>query len=198
MRRIALLGLVFALPGCAGFGDFLGDTMTYRTQPNLPLANSENARRVMGLESSIEPLVPEPGNVWPGPVAPTPTLQDLEKQGNLETTPPPSPSAAPHLPDHRQPRPGSSTPPGSNQRSLPPELQIPPQPLPPVSAVPPAPPAPGQAVQTRRGPAVTSGGTSGYQTLTTPQGQAIVVPNGNGTSTIIHPNGTVETVPTPR
>jgi hypothetical protein len=197
MRRIALLGLVLALPGCAGFGDFLGDTFTFGTQPNLPLANSENTRRVMGLESSTEPLVPESGNVWPGAVAPTPTLQDLEKQGNVETTPAPSPNGAPFLPDHRQPRPGSSTPPGSNQPALPPELQIPPQSPPPVSANPPVPPAQGQAVQTRGGPAVTSGGTSGYQTLTTPQGQAIVVPNGNGTSTIIHPNGTVETVPTP-
>ena len=45
---------------------------------------------------------------------------------------------------------------------------------------------------------MTSGGTGGYQTLTTPQGQAIVVPNGNGTSTVIHPDGTVETIPTPR
>jgi hypothetical protein len=53
--------------------------------------------------------------------------------------------------------------------------------------------------QTQKGPAVTNGGTSGYQTLTTPGGgSAIVIPNGNGTSTVIHSDGTIETVPTPR
>jgi hypothetical protein len=60
-------------------------------------------------------------------------------------------------------------------------------------------PPTGQVYQTNRGPAVSTGGTSNYQTITTPGGgQSIVVPNGNGTSTIIHPNGTVETVPTPK
>jgi hypothetical protein len=61
------------------------------------------------------------------------------------------------------------------------------------------PPPAGQVYQTNRGPAVSTGGTANYQTLTTPGGgQSIVVPNGNGTSTVIHPNGTVETVPTPK
>ena len=201
MRRIALLGLVLLLPGCAGFGDFLGDTMTYGTNPNMPLTNSESARRVLGAEVTPEQLVPESGNVWPEVVAAAPTLQDLEKQGNIQQQPqtPSPPSGPPYLPDHRQPRPrrGSSTPPGSNQPPLQPPIELPPQGAPPVSSVPPAPRS-GQAVQTPSGPAVTSGGTSGYQTLTTPQGQAIVVPNGNGTSTVIHPNGTVETIPTPR
>jgi hypothetical protein len=197
MSRIALLGLLLLLPGCAGFGDFLADTTTYGTNPNRPLVNSENGRRVLGLETSNEPLVPEPGNIWPEAIAATPTLQDLEKQGNAQPMVPPPPDTTPYLPDHRQPRRGSSTPPGSNRPPLPPELQIPPQPQPPVSSVPPSPRA-GQPMQTRTGPGVTSGGTSGYQTLTTPQGQAIVVPNGNGTSTVIHPDGTVETIPTPR
>ena len=47
-------------------------------------------------------------------------------------------------------------------------------------------------------PGVTSGGTQGYQTMTTPRGTAIVVPNGNGTSTVIHSDGRIETIPTPR
>ncbi|MBV8577566.1 MAG: hypothetical protein JOZ58_21325 [Acetobacteraceae bacterium] len=195
MNRIALLGLVLPLAGCAGFGDFLGNTSTYGTNPNAPVVNSENARRVLGLDTTVEPMGTEAGNVWPSNLPSTPSLQEFEK-GTQETAPPPS-GQAPFLPDHRQPRPGSSTPPGSNQPGLPPEMQIPPQAPPPVSNVPPAPP-PGQPVQTQRGPGVTTGGTSGYQTLTTPQGQAIIVPNGNGTSTVIHPDGTVETIPTPR
>jgi hypothetical protein len=198
MRRIALLGLVLTLPACSGFGDFLGDTMTYGTNPNRPLANSENARRVLGQDTTAEPLVPEPGNIWPEAVAAAPTLQDLEKGGNVQPQTPPPPGGPPYLPDHRQPRPrGSSTPPGSNQPELAPPLELPPRPSPPVSSAPP-PPKAGQPLQTQTGTGVTSGGTSGYQTLTTPQGQAIVVPNGNGTSTVIHPNGTVEIIPTPR
>ena len=57
----------------------------------------------------------------------------------------------------------------------------------------------GQMYQTNQGPAISSGGTSAYQSVTTPGGgTAIVVPNGNGTSTVIHPNGRIETVPTPQ
>jgi hypothetical protein len=191
MRRFALLGLVLLLPGCTGFADFMGDTMTYGTNPNAPVGDSENMRRARGLDAEVEPLMPEPGNIWPGPVAPMPTLQDLEKSGFQ-----PSPTGQPYTPDHRQPTPrGSSTPPGNVQPGLPPELQ----PRPPsVSNSPPARSQTGREVKTPSGPGVTSGGTSGYQTLTTPQGQSVVVPNGNGTSTVIHPDGTVETIPTPR
>jgi hypothetical protein len=199
MRLVALLGLTLLLSGCAGEGEFMRDVFSLGANRNRPFGNSENMRRVTGLESSTEPLTPEQGNIWPQPVTTTPTLQDLQKQGNVEQTPPP-PNLAPFLPDHRQPRPsrpGSSTPPGSNEPALPPELQLPPQPAPPVTSNP-TPPRAGQVVPTSRGPGVTSGGTSGYQTLTTPQGTAIVVPNGNGTSTMIRPDGTVETIPTPR
>jgi len=46
---------------------------------------------------------------------------------------------------------------------------------------------------------VTTGGTQGYQTMTTPGGgSAIVVPNGNGTSTVIKSDGSIETIPTPK
>jgi len=191
MRRFALLGLVLLLPGCTGFADFMGDTMTYGTNPNSPVGDSENMRRARGLDAEVEPLTPEPGNIWPGPVQPMPTLQDLEKGGFQ-----PSSTGEPYTPDHRQPTPrGSSTPPGNVQPGLPPELR----PRPPsVSTTPPSRGQTGRAVQTPSGPGVTSGGTSGYQTLTTPRGQSVVVPNGNGTSTVIHPDGTVETIPTPR
>ena len=74
-----------------------------------------------------------------------------------------------------------------------------PKPPAPTNTTPPAQNPAGQVYQTQHGPGVTSGGSSGYQTLTTPGGgSAIVVPNGNGTSTIIHSDGTIETVPTPR
>lgn len=205
MRRIALLGLLLALPGCTGFGEFLAHTFAPPPlNPNLPMADSENVRRALGQDTEFTPLAPEPGNVWPGAEAPTPTLADVAKQENSGPArgfaPTTVPGATPGLPAGRQPRPttrGSSTPPGSVQ----PGPESPPNPgvtPPPISSIP-SPGPQGQVVQTPSGPAVDAGGTRGYRQLTTPQGPgAIMVPNGNGTSTIINPNGTVQTVPTPR
>ncbi len=203
MRRIALLGLLLTLSGCTGFGEFLSHTFSPPPiNPNLPLADSENLRHALGQPIEFTPMGTEPGNVWPGPEGPEPTLSDVAKQegGNIGAPSSTVPGATPGLPAGRQPRPttrGSSTPPGSVQDGL--------EPLPnggvlpqPQSSVPSAGPQ-GPVVLTPQGPAVETGGTSGYRTLTTPQGPgAILVPNGNGTSTIINPNGTVQTVPTPR
>lgn len=192
MRRLALAGLALLLSGCTGFGEFVDDTFTMRRR-NAPIGDSENMRRARGLDAAVDPLVTEPGNVWPPPVQPTPTLQDLERSGFQQP-----PGGEPYAPDQREPRParrGSSTPPGNVQPGLPPELRIPP---PAISTEPPSRAPGGRVVQTPSGPGVTTGGTSRYQTLTTPQGPAVVVPNGNGTSTVIRPDGSVETIPTPR
>lgn len=202
MRRIVMLGLLALLPGCTGFGTFLDHTFTVPGEnPNRPMADSENVRRSLGMDIDVTPLTPEPGNVWPGPQAPEPTLKDVEQRpGSVDEPSTVVPGATPGLPAGRQPRParGSSTPPGSVQPGL--------APAPGASVLPPPPRSPasrpgqtGQVVQTPQGPAVDTGGTSGYRQLTTPQGPgAIMVPNGNGTSTIINPNGTIQTVPTPR
>ncbi|MGI4953417.1 MAG: hypothetical protein ACRYGM_16560, partial [Janthinobacterium lividum] len=158
-----------------------------------------------GQTTEFTPLMPEPGNVWPGAEAPTPTLSDVARDGSNSGSrgfaPTTVPGATPGLPAGRQPRPsarGSSTPPGSIQPgpASPPNAGV--APPPPPSSVP-SPGPQGQVVQTPQGPAVDAGGTRNYRQLTTPQGPgAIMVPNGNGTSTIINPNGTVQTVPTPR
>ena len=191
MRRIVLLGLLVGLGGC-GYNTWDNLPFTTGSNPNLPAGDSENMRRAMGQEPNIQPLTAEPGNVWPGPIKPPPTLQDLESQSGQPVEP--------------LPPVGSSSPPPANQLKFPPlPSAAPSATLPGQSAVTGRPnanaPSPaGQVYQTNKGPATSTGGTSGYQTLTTPgsPGQSIVVPNGNGTSTIIHPNGTVETVPTPK
>ncbi len=201
MRRIVMLGLLALLPGCTGFGAFLDHTLTLPGEnPNRPMADSENVRRSLGLGTDVTPLTPEPGNVWPGPQAPEPTLTDVEQQPGAGGPAAVVPGARPGLPAGRQPRParGSSTPPGSVEPGLPPAPGASVLPPAPRSSVPGAGPT-GTVVQTPQGPAVDAGGTSGYRQLTTPQGPgAIMVPNGNGTSTIINPNGTIQTVPTPR
>ena len=205
MRRTALLGLLLALPGCTGFGEFLDHTFTGPgTNPTLPMADSENVRRALGRPAEIETLGPEPGNVWPRQQGPDPTLTDIGRQPNTERgfQPTTVPGATPGLPAGRQPRPttgprGSSTPPGSVQRGADPLAPVGVQP-PPRSSAGGQGPA-GGIVNTPQGPAVDTGGTQGYRTLNGPRGAgAIMVPNGNGTSTIINPDGSVQTVPTPR
>ena len=213
MRRIALLAPFLLLTGC-GFNTWWNPPFSNGTNPNMPPANSENMRRVMGQSPSLPAMTPEPGNVWPGPTPPAPTLGDIEKMsgsaalGQPEQPVPGSPLQMGTQPGsvmtpQPPPRMGSSSPsPNPNPAGMPP---LPSQ-LPNMGPVPsgsslagPAPPVAGQVLPTQQGPAVTTGGTNAYQTITTPGGgNAIVVPNGNGTSTVIYPNGKVETVPTPK
>ncbi len=204
MRRTALsaslLGLPLLITGCTGFGTFIDHTFSFPGQnPNLPMADSENVRRVLGQSPDPKPLQVEPGNVWPAAERPDPTLEDIQKnptaldqRGFAPTT---VPGAEPGLPAGRQPRPlGSSSSPGGEPTATAPSAGVGPIPRIPSSAAGPGPQ--GQVIQTPSGPAVDAGGTSSYRQLTTPQGPgAIMVPNGNGTSTIINPNGTIQTVP---
>jgi hypothetical protein len=205
MRRIASLTLALTLSGC-GYNTWWNPSFTGGYNPNQPASDSENMRRAQGQEPSVSPLTTEPGDIWPGPLAPAPTLKDLEATGGLTPQPeapvPGSPLSRGIGGTYPSPNPsvGSSTPPGSDQPSL-----LSPQPAPPLSsyksppASPPAREPAGQVIQTPSGPAVTTGGGPGYQTTTTPGGgQSIVVPNGNGTSTVIHSDGRIETIPTPK
>jgi hypothetical protein len=130
MRRSALLGLVLLLPGCAyvgdptaGIGDFIGDTHSLSANPNLPVGDSENMQRVMGGEVTVPPLLTEPGDVWPGPIPPEPTLQDIERLQNEQMQQqgqPPQVPLPPGLlpPAHPQPRP--AVPPPAMPQAMPP------------------------------------------------------------------------------
>ena len=199
-----LLAFVSVLPGCAyvgnpldGFGGFVADTHGFDRGPNSPAGDGPNMRRVSGRVAETEPLTPEPGDVWPGPQAPDPTLADLERQQN-DPNARRGGTAAPPAPDRQPPRPitrGSSTPPGSVQPSAGnvPSFRaanpnVPSQSAPPIRAIP-----------TPQGPAFINPGSGGVQTYTAPGGGVgIVVPNGNGTNTLIGPDGTVSTAPQQR
>ncbi|MBV9735485.1 MAG: hypothetical protein JO209_06210 [Acidisphaera sp.] len=201
MRRIALPGLALLLLSGCGFGTFVGNTHTFLLNPDRPIGDSETMRRVRALAVEEQPLQPEPGNVWPGPVPPEPTLADLQRTANqgpapapLPNQPPSTPPATPSLP--RGLPHGSSTPPADNQPglSVPGTAAVQPRPGAPLTA-----PPGSHLYQT---PAGTMIGTpsGGVDTLTAPNGASggIAVPNGNGTTTIIAPNGTITTVPTPK
>jgi hypothetical protein len=201
-RLIACLSLALALSGC-GYKTWWNPPLTGGYNPNLPAGDSENMERVRGAEPAVATLTTEPGDIWPGPLKPAPTLKDLESAGEVsmpEQPVPGSPLQRGVYPPSVSPNPaaGSSTPPGGA-----PAVMATPHPAAPLSSyasppvAPPARGAAGQVIQTPGGPSVTTGGGPGYQTATTPGGgQSIIVPNGNGTSTIIHSDGRIETVPT--
>jgi hypothetical protein len=186
MRRTALpsLALLSAglLSGCTGTGVFLDHTtQAFGNNPNTPAGSSETFSRIRGDKVDIPPLLPEPGNVWPAPAGPDPTLQDLEKQ------------QADEVRRNGGVAPGGTAVGRANNAD---------RGLPPPNLAPGAPPrlrAP--TVNTPNGPTVdlTGPGTGrGYRQLNspTPGGSGILVPNGNGTSTLIGPDGSVQTVPT--
>lgn len=79
MRRIALLSLTTMLCGC-GYNTWRDAPFSTGTNPNLPVADSENMRRVMGQGVAVKPLTTEPGDIWPGPLPPPRSLQDLQLQ----------------------------------------------------------------------------------------------------------------------
>lgn len=176
MRRTALLGLTLMLGGCQfvgnpfdGGGTFLYDTHTFHSNPNLPAGQDETVRRVEGQDVAVQPLTPEPGDIWPGPMKPIPSTQDLLQQ-DMQPLPPPV------IP---------SKPPATLFKEAPP----PPEPAP--GATP--------SVPTSKGAAATYKNPNGVQSFTMPGGgQGIIVPNGNGTSTLIGPDGSIQTIPTPK
>lgn len=204
MRGIVSLCLALALGGC-GYNTWWNPPFTGGYNPNQPVADSENVQRVLGGSPAVEPMTTEPGDIWPGPLPPAPTLKDLESAGGLTPQPeapvPGSPLNRGTMPSvSPNPGNGSSTPPGNSQPRLPPL-----NPAPPLSSYASPPVAPptrtpsGQVIQTPGGSSVTTGGGPGYQTTISPNGgQSIVVPNGNGTSTVIHADGRIETIPTPK
>jgi hypothetical protein len=100
MQRLALLCLCLALTDCAGYRMWR-DAPVSHGLPEITPGESQTMRRVMGRDANVEPLLPEPGNVWadvqPAPateplaVAPTPSVA----AGHAPKTPPAIGSAAP-------------------------------------------------------------------------------------------------------
>ena len=126
MRRPALLCCAIAtsgfLAGCTGTGVFLDHTFSFFGEnPNAPAGNSEMFLRLRGEPVSIVPLVPETGDVWPGPQKPDPTLQELEQQQQA-----PGAAAAVGPEDRRQPH-APGTAPAAVQPGAAPNLIAPPQ-----------------------------------------------------------------------
>lgn len=213
--------LALLLAGCgADFAPFGRET------PPVPVS-SLTVQRIGGDPvAPVDPLTPEPGNVWPAEERPRATLanpdapnfrqeQDtpaLERAARERGAPPqprvlsaePGPAVPPEAaPNPRAPAPGTYRRQGS-VGAAPGVLD--PMVVPPVARVNPGPPATpparrqdGRVIPVPGGaPATTTGGTGAYQTYSTPGGgSGVAIPQGP-TTTLIGPDGQVQVVPTPR
>lgn len=197
MRLTRLLGTtalpaVLFLGGCSGLGKFLGDTITIPgMNPNLPYGISENSDRSRGLQPAVSPILPQPGNMWPGPPQPLPTLNQAsheqagELSGNLghaDTAPMhdggsmsmgEGDAIAHGATSGADSFSGGGPGAGASETGAP-------------GASTPRPSALGDHVPDA---------SSRYRVKMSPgKGDTIVIPNGDGTSTVIGPDGTVKTV----
>ena len=208
MRPLAPLGLVLLLGACSfsdgftnpfeGMGGYIGDTITFRSGPNRPLAESDNIRRAMGDDVEVEPMLPESGNIWPGTPRQDPTMmapavapqaaapQASAPQASVSPTPNPVPgsSVAPQAPVVVAKAPVPVAP-----------VSVPAPVIAPATALLPS----GTAVATPQGSAVITTTQSGLMNYTLPSGATgRAINNGNGTMTLIGADGTVLTAPAPR
>lgn len=179
LPMLTLLGAGLLTQGCVGFDNFIDNTLTTRSNPNRPLGDSINMRRVQGVAAADEPVLAEPGNVWPRGVERMPTLQDLEG-GAM-----PGPSGVPVTPVPRR----SSAAPA-------------PEPTPVIAAAP-QPASPAREASAPEAPLLPdltrpATGSQRYRTVSTPGGTAVVAPNGDGTNTLMRADGSVTTVPAQR
>lgn len=187
------LGLAVATAGCA-------DGLFRYSSSTVPPPDSLTVQRVTGRAPEVEPLRPEPGDMWPAEEAPRATLANPEEalQG-IPTYRPGSGADAPETPPPPPPirRRGSS--------SLPPDaLPVAPERRSPVAepALPVTPPPPrreGRPVQLPDGSFATGTGDTGrVQGLVTQGGGTGAAVDQGNTEVIIGPDGQVRQVLRPR
>ena len=86
MRRIALLSLTPMLAGC-GYNTWWNAPFTTGRSPNTPVQTSENLARAAGRGVAVTPLTTEPGDIWPGPLPPPISLQELSRKSPIGAIP---------------------------------------------------------------------------------------------------------------
>ena len=108
MRKTLVLGTAFLLAGCTSERQFVLQSLWPFGDPNAPAATSETAQRALGHAPQVAVIEPQPGNVWPGPVQPMPTLSQVQKNASLPLGQGYTPSTPSPYPPGQQP-PASDT-----------------------------------------------------------------------------------------
>lgn len=206
LRRGMMLSALLLTAGCSGpmsldsigsgiatsldgiFAPFSGPT-------NIVQSDALTVQRVRGRNPEVEPLTPEPGNVWPEGEAPRPTLMSGPDEA-MRNIPSYAPSLIEGAPPARSPVPtpsrrGSSGPP-PGPAALTDPMRSPASSPPPLS--PPGAPLEGRAMVDPAGrPAIGTGGTPRVRGFTQPGiGGGAVVRDGN-VETWIGPDGRTST-----
>ena len=83
MRKTLVLGMALLLSGCATERTYFIQSFMPFGNPNAPAATSETAQRALGRSPQVAVIVAQPGDVWPGPVQPMPTLRQVQQNSNL-------------------------------------------------------------------------------------------------------------------
>ncbi|UPY35116.1 hypothetical protein [Sediminicoccus sp. KRV36] len=201
IRVLALLTVSVGVAGCArvesGFAWAQGGLSgTYdRFGPNWggmrPTMPNESltVQRIRGQADPLEPLRPEPGDVWPGEDAPRATLANPEEAlRGIRTS-------------ETEPRRTRGTSGYENSPGAAPPVMSPifeaPTPPPRANRTDGASTGSGQVFQSQQGPVVGTGGSGRVQSTVSPQGSGLAIRDG-ATTTLIGPGGNVQQVPTPR
>lgn len=75
--------LLFMLSGCAGMRNYLHSTLDPFGDPNAPASDAINMQRARGEQVAVQPVRPQPGDVWPGQLQPVPTLGEIQRHMNV-------------------------------------------------------------------------------------------------------------------
>ncbi len=81
--RLIPLCLILPLAACTSDLHFAADSLWPFGNPNAPANDSETAQRARGEVAAVQPIAPQAGDVWPGPVQPVPTINDIQKNMTL-------------------------------------------------------------------------------------------------------------------
>ena len=91
------------MSGCAGFDKILSDSHSFPGEnPNAPTGSDLNMRRVQGQAAKDVPILPQGGNIWPGPPEPLPTLEDVARGRAGRPNAADQPATGPQLPDGQE------------------------------------------------------------------------------------------------
>src|SRR6516165_2726923 len=109
LRKTYVLGTaLLLLSGCASERQFAHDAWPFGN-PNAPPASSETAQRALGHAPQLAVIQPQPGDVWPGPVQPMPTLSQVQKNSSLPLGQGYTPSLPSPYPPGEKPPPDTDT-----------------------------------------------------------------------------------------